>query len=211
MVNRHGFTLLELLIAGAVLTLLLTALTVLFVSTRNSYQTTSDVSERSQLQEAAIQMVRYDLTLAGYRPIGEYTDAATFAGYDFATHFAGDTDTVEITNGATSDSILVRYYEDIGRQFDAAAAVVPKQIIFSVDPGTNELRRDAGTSVTLASGVTSLQVVRLVDDNGNDVAADGSVAAPGDAAGIEITISFVGGDSRNFMVGFENRPQVKIF
>ncbi len=106
MKHRHaGFSLVELLTAGAMLLTLLGALSTLFVSSGKAYRKNIEVSSSLERSEAAAQMLTYDLGLAGYRGTG-------FSQFE-TNSFSGAT--VTIIPGSSiseSDQVSLRYFED---------------------------------------------------------------------------------------------------
>lgn len=106
MKRRHaGFSLVELLAAGAMFLTLLGALSALFVSSGKAYRKNIEVSSQLERSEAATQILTYDFGLAGYRGTG-------FSHFT-ANSFSGST--VAITAGSStneSDLVSLRYFED---------------------------------------------------------------------------------------------------
>src|SRR6056297_3348734 len=78
--NTHGFTLIELLLASAILVLIVGALSAYLVTSARAYETTEDLSDRQQEIEAAVNVLSYDLALAGYRGTTPSQQSRTFSG-----------------------------------------------------------------------------------------------------------------------------------
>lgn len=202
--SRGGFTIVELLIAAAIFTLVLGALTSLFVNTNRAYQVNERVTERQQDAEAAFQLLTYEISLAGYR--GSCRD-------DYENNaFSGDGRTL-IVNKGTSDMITVRYFED--RSFagsddcdDPLRVVEEQHVTFGVNTADNTLYRQVGTGdeLALVSNIVRLEVVHYIRRSGERVAAEPGVAIPEDIGALNIQITFADESVWRFPIGLNN-PQ----
>ena len=121
--TRTGLTLVEVLVAAAVLLLLLGLLGSLIRGAGDVYRTTDEIASREDRLDAVANVVRYDLRLAGYR------------GADGDGTLPGGGPRVE----APSDQLIVRYVED-----RYGSGTTPLEIAYRVRDGA--LERRVGTS-----------------------------------------------------------------
>lgn len=195
--RSHGLTILELLIATAVLTVVLLTLSQLFLSTRVSYEVSEDVSAQRQNVETAAQILKYDLSLAGYRSI----DGGAL-GRSFTCTFA-------FTPGPSGapDEISAWYYED---RYVAAPEL--KAVRFYLD-GDALMREENGTAAEVVSGLEDLQFIawhnRSIQTFGGGYLeyAPPSTASQDDFAGYQLMLTFAGGEQEVVSVALPN-PQI---
>jgi prepilin-type N-terminal cleavage/methylation domain-containing protein len=206
--SRAGLSLVELLVVMAIFVVVLAALGGLFASSTRAYVVTSERSEALQDAEAVIQLIRYELALAGYRGVGvDYDRAFTLDG-------AAD-ETVRVERGDDSDVLTVRYFED---RYLGGGDTGERRVSFRVDPETETLvreeRRTVGGTVTtelLVGNISDLRVTELVGpdrsrvDVGEVIA--GTAVEPDSLAGLIVVVDFSDGRVWEFMVGLGN-PQV---
>lgn len=201
---RSGFTLIELLVTMAIFILVLAALGGLLVSSTRTYQVTAQRSEALQDAEAALQLLRHELGLAGYRGL----EAATFN-----RPFTIDgQDTIAVRRTGAGDEVTVRYFEDRFVVGDSGE----RSVTFRVNGGTQTLERierrpsGASTNELLVGNVRSMEVLELVGPNRigvplATVIADES-AGPQSLAGLLFLIEFDDGRDWQFLIGLPN-PQ----
>lgn len=206
--RRHlGFTLLELLVASAVMVILIAAAVALFVSSGRAY----DVSERLSLQqqeiESAAKILSYDLSLAGYR-------GTTLAALDrsFAQPFIA----VEKNVSAGSDRIIMRYFEDDddSRLFGAQSTCDPQPCVVRYDvaladdgSGTALLYRregEAGDRIGIVQAVRHFRVLQYIRRVGDPVDIEAGTAVPDNLAAVNIEIAFENGGLWRFPVAINN-------
>lgn len=194
----------------AIFVLLLAALGGLFASSTRAYSVNAERSEALQDAEAVVQLLRYELALAGYRGVGTDFDQAF-------TLDAGAAETVAIERGTDSDVITIRYFED--RYLGGGGDTGERRVSFSVDldEGTlvrSELRSGGAEVSTglLVGNVLDLRVLSLVAPDGStvsveDILVDETTVAPDRLAGLLLAVDFIDGRVWEFMVGLTN-PQV---
>jgi prepilin-type N-terminal cleavage/methylation domain-containing protein len=173
-----GFTLIEVLIAIAVFGLVLTGL----MQAERGYRRATvdeDTALRIQRQLAAIELVRAELGMAGYR------------------HDGAD---VIATHGGSTDRIAFRYLED-----RIAAGPTVRDVAF--DAGTDRngspslYRREGSANRQPAvAGVTELRVVGWVE-RGTGVR---STAPPARPSAVHIELGFAWGERATVLIGFVN-------
>lgn len=194
--RQAGFTLVELLVAGTLMVVILSALGSLFVSTNRAYRVNDAVSEQQQSADAAAQLLSYEIGLAGYRG-SEYSTTSLLPS------FSGSTFT--ITKGATpetSDKIAVQYYED---RFTKGFV----SVIFEADKvdGIYNLYRTTGTKQPAIENVRNLKVLRYIKKNGSEAA---SVIAA-ELAALKLELTFVDKSNKTstkqVIVGINNTQQ----
>lgn len=201
-----GFTLIELLVTATIFILVLVALGGLLVSSTRAYQVNAARSEALQDSEAVLQLMRYEIGLAGYRGV----QAATFD-----RPFTLGVDTVEVDHEASAagDAVTVRYFED---RFLQGSDTGEREVTFQVNGASNTLERvdrrpGAASAVTelLVGNVRSMEVMELVgpDRERFSVAAvAGGADGPPALAGLNFRVVFEDGRDWVFMIGLTN-PQ----
>jgi prepilin-type N-terminal cleavage/methylation domain-containing protein len=191
--KRHsGFTLIELLLAAAIMGVILTALSGLFVSTTRAYRANEDISERQQNMEAATQLLKYEIALAGYRGTDVNSSSAS-------RKLSGSSLTVIPGSGSAPDILTIRYYED--RPPHSPESPELQVVTYSVDKNSNNvwnLYRQQGTASQAkqpaVEGVTNLKVTEYRLKNG---AASASMPSKiEDLAGMTLRLTFVNGEMR---------------
>ena len=207
---EQGFTLLEFLIAATISTVLLVAIAGLLSTSSRATGAHEAATERQQEIEAAVKILSYDLSLAGYRG----TRPEQFAVNSFTEP------TLEIwKSGATvarNDRLIVRYFEDTERLFDSADTCGrPCVVTYDVDEGPEGVlllyrQEDASEERGIVQEVDSFKVRTLFRRSGTpiplDTASEGSVPIPSDVAALNIEIKFTDGTVWRFPVGLTN-PQ----
>lgn len=96
-----GFTLLEVLIATALIGVVLTAALGFLGSSSKAYGTLESAATQTQIMELAAEVLRYELELAGYAGAGV---SAALSGAGIELHPSGRPD--------QPDAITIRYVED---------------------------------------------------------------------------------------------------
>lgn len=201
--ENQGFSLIELLIAGAILIALISMLGSIYVGTQRTYSLNETISNERQSVQAVTELLQYELGLAGYRCTDNVASAT-------ARVFTASPVTVVDGASGAPDEITVRYYED--RFTDGACAL--RTVRFYIHQG--QLWRSAdGTSAPAVNGVTNMQVSSWLDSSNiqfNVTATSVNLNRPADPdlAGMGITLTIEDGHGRDqtevVTVGFKN-PQ----
>lgn len=203
--TRHGtagFTLIELLVATAVFMILVGALTAYFVSSSRGYRTTETVSDRQQEVSAAVNLMAYDLQLAGYRGTTPTDLARTFTG-----------STVVVTKavgGGASDRLDVQYFEDSRHLYGADDTCgSPCTVTYGVQndaSGQPYLYRQEGSAAArgIVQSVEHFKVLQYIRRDGSLVDAAAGTPVPDDLGGLNIEIAFATGGLWRFPVGVSN-------
>lgn len=203
--RRDGFTLIELLIASAVFIVVILAATGLLITSTRGYAVTEAVSDRQQEVEAAVNILEYDLKLAGYRGTTPTGLTRTFDDATLVVDKADDT---------SSDRIVIRYYEDSERLFGATDSCgSPCEVVYEVDvgdDGTTYLYRQELNSdeVGLVQAVDLFKVRHYIRRGGERVTASEGVSIPDDVAALNIEITFLDGSLWRFPVGLSNEQEL---
>lgn len=195
--RRQGFTLVELLIAAAILGVLLTVLSVLFTSSARAYRTTADVSDLQQRAELVRTLLTYELGLAGYRGVGSGYASLTPPSTPLTLSLAADGSIAEV--GAV-------YLED---RYSGTPAF--RSVAYSVGPVTGVaggalVRTEGGVASPALEGVQALRAVRFLLRDGStpvDITT-GTAAAPAGAVAIEFLVTLAGDYESVFAIGFYN-------
>lgn len=202
-----GFTLVELLVTAAIFIMVLGALGGLLVSSTRAYEVNAVRSEALQDSEAVLQIMRYEVGLAGYRGLGAATFDRPFT--------MGAPETVEVRRLAAGDELTVRYFED---RYVAAGDSGERQVTFRVNAGTATLERverrpgmgTAGVTELLVGNIESMTVLDLVDPDRERVSVTdllGGSASPSALAGLHFLVTFVDDTEWEFLIGLTN-PQI---
>ncbi len=175
--RRHGFTLLEMLIALAVFGLFLAGL---MYAERAYHRAVTDEDEalRMQLKQAAVELLRSEIGMVGYRNNGA---------------------DISVEHGPATDRVSFRYLED---RLTAAPEV--RSVTF--DAGTDRNGRaslyrqqDSANRQPAVAGLRALRVIGWTDGSGRR-----SSAPPADPTAIVLELVFDWEDRILFTVGFLN-------
>jgi type IV pilus assembly protein PilW len=147
--RSHGFTLVEIMVALAIGTVIMLGATTVFMSTLRSYTVQNGVSETSDTGRYALQYLSRHLRMAGYRDSdwarGPLEDALDFA------------------NG-TSDSFTVTYESEFGCNLVSAGAVT--QISNEFDVVDGDLRCNGRKII---DGIDEMQIFLGEDTDGDSI------------------------------------------
>ncbi len=193
-----GVTLVELLIAAGILSVLLAALTGLFVSSSKGLKTNKALSDRQQNTAVTEQVLKYELGLAGYRGVSQ--------GDLTANTFNGSTLRVVKGSGSAPDTIRVQYYED--RLYGSGSSDVLRKVRFGIGTSNGKsylTRRENGQTSNLVEGVSNLKVTHYIKRNGEVVVAGSTI--PNTLVGLQLDLSFSDAPSKTVFISFQN-PQV---
>lgn len=194
-----------------VLLLILGSIGALLVSSTRAYGVTAQRSESLQDSEAVLQLLRYELGLAGYKGLDEATYSRPFT-LDGSTQ-----ETIVIEPSGAGDMLTVRYFED---RYLSASDSGERRVSYFVDPDTQSLNRleknpvDGELSSEMMVGnISNLEVLALVDLQRNTVTIDdiraGSDTQPGVVAGLRMKVELVDEDEWDLLVGLVN-PQIVV-
>lgn len=203
--QAKGFTLLELLVAAAIMIVILAALGGLFVSTIRANQINTRASEGQQNAEAAIQLLKSEVALAGYRGTDSGAGTRPFVPPDAPT-------LVVTTETSARDRITVRFFEDRYVTVSTSCPTIPceRTLTFGVN-STNELTRqlDGGNNFAVVEGITGLKVT-----NYSSLSATGTVTnsttMPADRKtlrGITVRLTFTDTTTKNVAIALSNPQQ----
>ena len=209
MKKTFGFSLVELLIAGAIFGIVLTVLTNLFISSSRASERVDELSDQQQEAHATRQVLQYEIDLAGYR--GTLNDTtATGSSARLLTNRTFASSTVAMIRRSSSsqpDTLTIRYYED--RNYNDSDTPVLRTVTFSIgsDQGVSSLFRqqDSGTAVAIIPNVTNLKIADYVlyDDTK-------AVTASNNLAGLELDITYANQQTDTLLVTFQNAQTVSV-
>lgn len=204
--SRAGFSLVELLVVSAIFLLVLGAVGGMLVSSTRAYTVTTARSEAIQDSESVLQLLRYEIALAGYRGLDAAATSRSFT--------LGGDETIIVRRTASGDEVTVRYFED---RYLTGTDTGERSVTFSVDAASQalvrqETRPGGGASSTelLVGNILSMEVVEIVDRLRDrfpigDI-LDLSVEPPDVMAGLNIHVHLADGLEWQFLVGVSN-PQ----
>lgn len=199
MQQRQGLTILELLVAAAVLIVMLALLGQLFIGSRTAYQVIEDRSEERQILQTAVELLKYEVGLAGYRCTDSDAGDRVFA-----------TDPLTVDKGAAgaSDTVIVTYYED--RFVSGASCDGPRTVTFSISNDAELVREVSGGDSepeVVARGVEHLEVTHWLNKAGSQF-VDPTRPPNSTLSGIKIGLTFESGDAQTVTIGMKN-PQCR--
>lgn len=206
--SSEGFTVVELLITASIFIVILAAVLGFLVSGTRAYSVTSERSEALQDSEAVLQLLRYEVAMAGYRGIEASTYGRTFT--------SGSDETLVVHRTSDGDVLTLRYFED---RFISGSDTGERVVSFYVDETSNALVRQetrpglsgSGQTTELMVGNISNMIVQDVIGRWREqVSVDailGGADPPESIAGLNMVIQFVDGTDWEFLIGVSN-PQV---
>ncbi len=192
--QTKGFTLVELLVSAAIMLVILGALSGLFTTTVRANRTNTRSSEGQQNVEAAIQLLKSEIALAGYRGTDSTAGSRTFSSSTLVV-------TPETT---TRDRIGVRFFED-----RYVPSITPRMVTFGVNTDTKELTRklDEGDNLAVVEGVTNIKVTSyLLKDNVTSLTMP-PLEKRRDLHGITVQLTFADAATKNVAVALGNPQQ----
>lgn len=191
--SSKGITLIELLIAGAILLVLIGSLGSLLVSSSRAYEANRAVSSASGQLRSAVQAIQYDVALAGFCGVQAECEIVDALSVTFS----------EVDGRRVIDSIEVAYTEN---RYVAAEAV--QRVRYQVD-GASLVRSVGGaTPVAIADGILGIDLL------GYRSAADTSPQLrfqrpnAGELAGIDLRLRYQQGQgtrTEDFTIALQNR------
>lgn len=202
--QRSGFTILELLVAAAIMIVILGALSGLFASTVRANRTNTRSSEGQQNAEAAVQLLKSEVALAGYR--GTDTQAS------FRTFPAPTTSTLDVTaDSSTRDRISVRFFEDRpnGAVTNAGSPTV-RTLTFGINSDSELTRQqDGGFNRAVVEGVTNLKVTsyRSLSSTGSVVTSPTMPTNKATLRGLTVRLTFADTTTKDVAIALPNPQQ----
>ncbi len=202
--REGGFTLVELLIAGFIFALILSALTMYFANSTRGTRAMESLSNRQQELEAAVNVMSYDVALAGYKGTTPTEVAREFTSPSLVV--------TKATGPNGSDTLQVRYFEDTDRLFGADETCgSPCVVTYEVaeDSGTANLYRQEGTDPEkgIVQEVVHFKVIQYILRDGTLVEVTSSTPVPSNLAALNIEIAFATGGLWRFPIGLNNEQE----
>lgn len=176
-----GFTLVEMLIAGALLVVLLTVVGFLFGSTSRAYELNRNVTDASGQLRSAVNALRYDLSMAGFTGIDDEAAERDLSDPVSLT-FSGTGD----GNGRPIGSLSVRYVET---RFTQGGGNVEQLVTFRLNGTDLERRVGTGSFRVVASDIEGLELVGYRRASGSKLAADNPL--PADLTGFDLRLRYL--------------------
>lgn len=199
--KKAGFTITELLMAGVIFVGLLTAMTAMFVDSKDIHERQQVFSEKQDGRSSVFSMLEYEISLAGYRG----TDLNEFDSRDF-----GNLPTINIDSSEGSenysDQITVRYYED--RWTNEETELV--ETMFLVQGGDLirlDLSKDGWNDAAqvISSNINYMKVIHYYDLDGTEFQI--APQSTENLGGIGIELGFLDDEPRELVIGFSNKQK----
>lgn len=192
-----GSSLVEMLVACALLAMLLAAAAGVHAEARMSAAATEDIAQRGQLVELASELLHYHIGLAGHRGLS-----------DPLFDLAGPA--LSFSRGASqggNDLLAVRYAEE--RWYQPAQL---RALNFDVKRDSRGLwnlyqREEGATRQPAVQQVDGLKVTSFIAHDGSSLPADSPL--PLDAVGIEMLLGFTWGETRPVTILFGGVQRVE--
>ncbi len=198
--RTKGFSIIELLLAAAILSVLMAILASLFNGANQSHKAIEKVAARMQEADVASQLLSYEIGLAGYRGVNQTTLSANDFGGASVLRLA-----IGKSSSGGSDTLTTRYYED-----RYVSATTLRSVTYSVGTsgGVSSLLRQEGSDPPYPAvyGVSKLEVLSYIARDGTRLSATPSQAIPTNPAlvALELQLSFSDGITRKFSVNLSN-------
>lgn len=225
-----GFTLVELLVALAVFLLALGSLFALFVSGTRTNRVLTQQSIALQEGEGIVQLIRYEVGLAGFRGTSGEREAfsETSPNPSLSPALPLECLSVDVSlcvqlDPSGSDTVTIRFFEvdgpvggaDVGEQW--LTYRVADGALFRVDHLRVEVDQNGGTIQTylapqeLIGGVRELRVVEFVSVDRVATPLEAGVnPAPNEIVGIRFRVEFEDRSVWTFLVGVSNSVTVRV-
>lgn len=190
MKSRSGFTVVELLVAAAILLLILGALGALYVTTTRAYETNRAMTAASAQLRGAVESIQRDVAQAGFTG----RDPGALGVLRPLDYVLGDEVCVEDECGRELQRLTTRYVV-------AAETGGLQTVSYSVEDDYLMQSTIAGFDVPLAEGITGLDALRFIRADGSSSSAVNP--APADVEGLVLRLRYLQGDSErseNFTV-----------
>lgn len=212
--GQLGFTLVELLLASAIMAVILGALGNLFAGTTRAYRVNEEATNLQQTADAAGQLLMYEVGLAGYRGSDNNISTRTFTTPVLLGLVSVPASTLKIETGASTsvpDKVFVSYYED--RNYSSSTTYNPTKLgtEFSVDTSAHSLNRYASNDPekrAVIQDVYNLKVLRYVRKNGREcnTVTPSTATTPADLAALRLELTFTDGLKEQVVIALPN-PQ----
>ncbi len=186
--RRDGFTIVELLVAAALLLVILGALGALYVSTTRAYRTNQEVTSAAAQMRSAVEAIQRDFSQAGFTGRSRTALGEPF-GLDLGNQVCLTAADGEEQCGRNVETLRISYATD-------SEAGGLTQVAYTVEDDLLLQESGGGAPLPLAENIAGLDLLRYVR-------ADGSTSAdlssrPADTRGLELRLRYLqGGQERS--------------
>lgn len=197
--RTSAFTLVELLIAGAMLIVLLGALGSMFVSTLGANRANREATAASGQLRSAIESIQYDVSMAGFRGVdGGAADRHVADGLTISF----DASVTSDDDGRRIDALSTRYYET---RYTSDGTPTLHDVSYRVSDDRLTRRVGSADDVPVAEGIVGLDLIHYRRSSGSK--SSPFAAPPGDLTGIDLRLTYRQGDTvrdEEFSVSLRN-------
>ena len=152
--TTRGFTLIEILIATAIGSLVLAAIVVTFVTQRKSYDLQEQMAEMTQNARIGVEMLSREVRMAGYDPTGVNFDAIPYdtTKLQVQADLNGDGDADD------TDETITYFYDATALQIIRQANGSQQPLVENITAFTFNYLDRAGNPVTTSAEVYQIQI-----------------------------------------------------
>lgn len=181
--NRRGMTVVELLVAAAILLTILSIVGGNLLSTRRGYEANKEVATAAGQLRAAIERLQYDLSLAG------------FCGMQDACTFGSSPVQVQTSSGGSGLRIIESITSTYRENRFTGGGEVQREVTYRVENG-KLLRSSSGEGeIAIADGISQLVLVGYRNRKGPTAATMSQRPPADELGGIVLRLDYVQRDS----------------
>ena len=152
--NNNGFSLLELLIALAVASILISVITVTFNTQKESYSIQAQITEMIQTSRAAMDLMTREIRMAGYDPAGgDFNGLLTDSSkLQIFSDLNGDGDTDD------EDEAIIYSHEETALRIDRATGEGTQSLAENIQDFNFTCYKADGSETSVADEIRQVQI-----------------------------------------------------
>ena len=197
MKSRPGFTMVELLVAMGLASLVLAGMVTLFSTSNQAYVDQDRVVAVEQNIRASMEIMAYELRMAGYIPLSNLSGGSAAVTSDVSGQSWSDGTFERLeetgTNSITfSADINADDYSETIRYYESGGDLMRQSWTWD---GANWQTQAGGTAVTLAENITGLQFTYVFSDGSTGTPNDSDANTDNDRDDVRSIIMMVSGQT----------------